>query len=134
MGRVYVIEPDKSKGERSGMGCRVYTHTGSKIRYTQRIEFDRDTDRGLATVTALLPTGEGGENIVLSLPENVPVAVTFRAWVQVVRGEDRPTVTTLDDLTVNPDSSPDAEPYILWSELEDAAAAIKANFPPGDTS
>ena len=125
MGRVYAINPDKARGELFGGGLQVYTHTGQKIRYVSRVEFDKDADRGIAAVTAYYATEDGG--IILDVSKNEGASITFKTWIQIIPNGQRPTVVEADDLTRNPDSSPDAEPYIFWSELEDAAAAIKAN-------
>jgi hypothetical protein len=52
MGRVYAINPDLSKGERYGGNCRAFSHPTMQAFYDGcfRVEFDEDTDEGMATI------------------------------------------------------------------------------------
>src|SRR5579871_4900902 len=124
MGRVYTITPDISKSERSGMGYRVYTHTGSQIGFVSHVVFDTDADRGLATVSAVLIAKDGQP--IFDPERNACVPVTFRAWVQIVKSDEKPTIHAPDDLLVNPSQEPGAEKIILWSDFVKTAEEMKA--------
>lgn len=56
MGRVYSARPDKSKGEISGAGAALFVRVANgaceeRLLKATRVEFDKDSDDGYATVT-----------------------------------------------------------------------------------
>lgn len=132
MGRTYCFNPDPQRGERSGIGYRIYTHTGSVIRHVWKVAFDRDPEdnRGMATVGALVVSGDGTP--VVNPETNQPTPIEFRAWVQVVKDTEQPIRAPQDDLVPNPMENASnrgkVEPYVLFSLLEKQVAEIKQQY------
>ena len=88
--RVYGVTG--APGELDARGCKVFTHTGARIRYANRVEFDADADSGMATVTAIM-TDEAGDFLV-DVQKGEACHVTFRTWVRLVqKGQPDPPKT-----------------------------------------
>lgn len=88
MGRVYDVRPDLAKGELPGAGRRCLAlgparQVLGKI-MARRVEFDKDEDEGIATVTAYLTTTTG-EYLRTRFGA---VVTTFRALVRIVPVSD----------------------------------------------
>lgn len=89
-GRVYGSPGEP--GARSGAGVRLFTHAGEKIAKVCRVEFDAAADEGMATVTALVLTQQGGP--VIDPETSTAATATFRAWVRAAaKGEPDPPFT-----------------------------------------
>lgn len=89
-GRIYGMPGDENA--RDGRGCRVFTLVGVKIPMVVRVEFDEDTDEGLATVTAIVRDENG--NALVDYQKGEACRCTFRTWVRVCeKGQPAPEHT-----------------------------------------
>jgi hypothetical protein len=123
VGRVYALPPDTTKGELLPIG-RVYTHTGQELTSLSRVEFDHDTNRGVATVTMALRTAD--KNLIQDITTGKAATATFRTWVQMIPRGQQPLCAPADDLIQNPlYKGPEDEQVVLWSEFQANAAAMK---------
>lgn len=87
-GRIYGMDKGKP-GERWGGDYRAYTHQGEKLTHVFRIEFDADTDEGMATVSLFVLNANGG--VLLDPEANRAATATCRLWLKVVpKGEAVP--------------------------------------------
>ncbi len=74
MGRIYEAKTTRS-------GTKLYLDTGAEIGAgVSRVEFDEDTDEGMATVTILIRDSNGGYVV----DRDGPVYATFRRHVAIV--------------------------------------------------
>jgi hypothetical protein len=98
MGRVYAIDPDLSKGERSGHGYRAFSHPIQYVFFygAFRIEFDEDKDEGMATITGHYPChqivdGRLSDTVfVADVLTNEPIRYTVRGYCRM-RPKANPT-------------------------------------------
>jgi hypothetical protein len=85
MGRVYALDPDISKGERSAIsyGVRAFCQSAGErqYRFVSRVEFDADVDEGLATITATM-TDDSGEPVI-NFVDNVATKIVFRGYCRI---------------------------------------------------
>lgn len=121
MGRVYTVNPDVSKGERSGNGFRLYTvNLTNYINCAFRVEFDQDTDDGMATVTAYA-TDNTGKPLV-DQPAGRGCKITFRTFCRMrkndgsVKPEPNAMVWRGDDGQIRVHSDP--VPSVEFTELK----------------
>ena len=112
MGRIYGVGSGLP-GERSALGCRIFTHKGVKIPFVSRVIFGVDADEGMATVTAFMTDSEG--NVLVDYQRKAACSVTFQTWVQLVHPDQpdppkRPNAMLWDDgnggMTVSEDPFP----------------------------
>lgn len=78
--RTYCTEPRAADGERSIVGCRVFTARG-EFKFVTRVEFDGDESRGVARVTLHVTDGCA---LVIDPKARAVASATFTAWVRVV--------------------------------------------------
>jgi hypothetical protein len=92
MGRVYAIDPDISKGERSAIALKVraFAHPTlpSYFQGVNRIEFEADADEGLATITGTFFCNEQGKDATWPVvdfchPEGKGHQYTIRGYCRI---------------------------------------------------
>lgn len=120
-GRIYGLPGEP--GVRDGSGCRIFTWNGIRIPMPVRVEFDRDADEGLATVTSFITAADNSP--VVDYENNQVCRATYRTWVQLVhRGQPDPAPTPNRTLWKQKDGSviPDADPVPQIPFTEAASA------------
>lgn len=87
--RVYSVNPVGD--EVFDVNCRVYTAANVEIKYVTRVEFDRDTDEGMATVQIFVTDSSG--QIIMDYETNQPCVAIIRTWCKMIRKTQLAEVT-----------------------------------------